>query len=216
MNRMPLEAFLFDLDGTLVDTEVLYLEATARALSERGLSVPREELLNIVYGRSLGDVMISLRGRFPASPLDGLEERMTHHHWLLYRENDVVIQSSVDLLRRLAARYPVAVVSGSARADVVRYLSLLELDRCIRFHLGSEDYSPGKPDPACYFLAAERIGARPSRCLVFEDSTVGVIAAKSAGMTCVALKRENTPKQDLESADLVLTDLDDFPADLWL
>ena len=61
--------------------------------------------------------------------------------------------------------------------------------------------------PACFLLGAERLGLPPSECLVFEDSTAGIRAAKAAGMVCVALQRPGRPPQDTRRADEVLADL---------
>ena len=80
----------------------------------------------------------------------------------------------------------------------------------VRLFLGTEDYAEGKPDPACFLLAARMLAVPPESCLVFEDSAAGVIAAKAATMTCVALQRPGRPAQDVSLADEVLSDLADF------
>jgi len=86
----------------------------------------------------------------------------------------------------------------------------LGLRDAVSFSLGAEDYGPGKPDPSCFLMAAERLGVNPEQCVVFEDSAAGVLAAKSAGMSCVALVRPGLPEQDVTSADRVVEDLGDF------
>jgi len=211
-----IEAFLFDLDGTLVDTELLYMEATDRALRDTGCSISGERLLEISYGRAQRDIVMSLRQLFPERNLGDLESGIRYHHAVLKRGTDTRITSSIRLLKRLAVRYPVGIVSGSPRHAVEENIALLDLADCIAFYLSTEDYHPGKPDPACYLLASEKLGLSPPHCLVFEDSEAGVKAAKAAGMVCVALKRPGTPDQDLASSDLVLDDLADFPVNLWL
>jgi beta-phosphoglucomutase-like phosphatase (HAD superfamily) len=107
----------------------------------------------------------------------------------------------------------VAIVSGSPRVDVQDGVELLGIAPLLRFFLGSEDYPRGKPDPAGFLLAAQRLGAAPADCLVFEDSAAGVRAARAAGMRCVALARPGAPAQDLSDADLVLNDLGGFSPD---
>jgi beta-phosphoglucomutase-like phosphatase (HAD superfamily) len=210
MSKQNIDAFLFDLDGTLVDTEILYLEATHLALRDMERSILYDELLEILYGRSQDDVAASLIKIFPDLDVPKLERGIKDHHWKLNRDRDFKIHSSIELLERLSAQYPVAVVSGSPRADVERYIDLLSLKEKIVFYLGSEDYQPGKPDPACYLLASQKLRLPPARCLAFEDSNAGVQAAKRAGMFCVALKRPGMPAQDFAMADQVLEDLVDF------
>jgi len=106
----------------------------------------------------------------------------------------------------------VAIVSGSTRRQVAAAIELMAIEDHLQFYLGSEDYPYGKPDPSCFLLAARRLGVAPDRCLVFEDSTAGVRAAKAAGMRCIALYRPGHHAQNLTGADEVLTDLADFDA----
>jgi len=131
-------------------------------------------------------------------------------------ESDVQIAGSVKLLVRLAAEHPVAIVSGSPREDIADSIALMGIGPFVHFFLGAEDYHPGKPDPACFLLAAQRMQVDPSACLVFEDSAAGVRAAKAAGMSCVALARPDAPRQDVATADLVLDDLGKFDLDKFV
>jgi beta-phosphoglucomutase-like phosphatase (HAD superfamily) len=109
----------------------------------------------------------------------------------------------------------VIIVSGSPHADVEEAVRLLDVTAHVRFVLGAEDYTPGKPSPAGFLLGASRLGVAPANCLVFEDSHAGVTAAKSAGMWCVALARNGTHAQDLSAADWVLADLAGFSLDAF-
>lgn len=145
-----------------------------------------------------------------------IEEEMRQEFLQLRSRLDVRIHSSIALLRRLAADYPVAIVSGSPRHDIRHALEQEGLADCVRFYLGAEDYPRGKPDPAPYTTAAERLGVHAADCLVFEDSSAGVCSAKAAGMTVVALQRDEAPDQDLSEADEVLTDLADFDLDRYV
>ena len=207
-----IEAFLFDLDGTLQDTEVLYVEAWQRAYREKDCCVSREEACAMVYGRAKDEVYALFRARFPeAYPTpESLEEPLARHFQDLRGTRDICIPGSIELLDRLAAHYPVAVVSGNSRRDVAEAVAALGIGSKLTFFLGCEDYAPGKPDPACFLLAARRLQLSPRECLVFEDSEAGVQAAKAAGMTCIALQRPGTPRQDLSPADHVLSDLAEY------
>ena len=108
------------------------------------------------------------------------------------------------------------IVSGNGRRDVAEAVAYLGIEKYIRFFLGCEDYSPGKPDPSGFLLAASRVDVSPRQCLVFEDSGVGVQAAKKAGMACVALWRRKAPARELSEADEVLEDLAQFDLDKWI
>lgn len=203
------QAFLFDLDGTLIDSEVVWVEAVGRALAAQGAPVDTNTVLALVYGHAWSDIWRVVAERWPQA-FESAEQMLgvTRAEFMALRpERDLRIASSIDLLRALATTSPVAVVSGSACADVARELAAAGILECVRFYLGNEDCSPGKPDPACYLLAAERLGIPAARCLVFEDSAAGVRAAKAAGMGCVALCRPDRPVQDVTQADWIVHDL---------
>jgi len=207
-----IKAAIFDLDGTLMDSEVLWVEAVERYLADRGHAIDSAEALELVYGRSSADIYEDITVRFPEldETVDEMEESLRVYIQELHNGHDMVIEGSVRLLRRLAAEMPVCIVSGSPVEDIQSGLELMDIEGDVKFVLGAEDYSPGKPDPACFLLAAERIGLSPAECIVFEDSEAGVEAAKAAGMYCVALVRPGCPVQNVAAADLVVEDLAHF------
>ena len=216
---MNLDAIIFDLDGTLVDTELLWADAMSFYLASRQCDCPRDTLLHIVFGRSWTDIYRDVTARFPvlaSTSVDAMAEGLRNVYLRLRNQSEnVIIHSSADLLKTLAQRYPVIIVSGSPRADVEEAVRLLDATAHVRFVLGAEDYTPGKPSPAGFLLGASRLGVAPARCLVFEDSQAGVTAAKAADMWCVALSRDYAHPQDLSAADWVLSDLAEFSVDAF-
>ena len=212
-----IDAILFDLDGTLQDSEVLYVEAWKQMYREKGCEVSQAMALDLVYGLANGEIYAGFEQLFPGAYADLVDalEGLKKHFAIVKDGRDVSIHSSIALLRDLSRNRPICIVSGSERQHIAEAVAQLELGDNIEFFIGREDYAHGKPDPACYLLAAERLGVAPWRCLVFEDSTVGVGAAKRAGMHCVALSRPGTPQQDISAADLVLADLADFELGRW-
>jgi HAD superfamily hydrolase (TIGR01509 family) len=215
-NRTPeIRAIFFDLDGTLLDSEVLYVEAVQIAMTRKGEYLSHQKSLDLVYGRGWKDIYADIQTHFPGSypNIVEMEEVVREIFLELQKSRDIRIDGSLELLHKLAAHFPVAVVSGSPRHDVARGIEALEIKSELQFFLGAEDYYPGKPHPTCYMTAAARLGVLPDTCLVFEDSAAGVVSAKAAGMFCVALQREGKPLQDVSQADLVLGDLGSFQLD---
>jgi len=211
---MMIDAFIFDLDGTLVDTELIWADAMCAYLADRQCRCAKDEMLRIVFGRSWSDIYREITGRFPTlatTPAHVMASGLRAYYLKLRSQGDnIIIRSSSDLLKALATQYPVIIVSGSPRADVEEAVNLLDAAQQIRLYLGAEDYAPGKPSPAGFLKGADRLGVPPQNCVVFEDSSAGVAAAKAAGMWCVALARPQAHRQDLTAADWILTDLADF------
>ena len=101
-----------------------------------------------------------------------------------------------------------AVVSSAPRENVETILRSLAIDDSFDVIIAEEDASPGKPDPQGYLLAAQRLGVKPSECVVVEDAPGGVEAAKLAGMLCLGLAAERAP-ETLSKADLVVRSLEE-------
>jgi beta-phosphoglucomutase-like phosphatase (HAD superfamily) len=216
---MTLSAVIFDLDGTLVNTELLWADAMCDYLADRGCVRSKSWILDIVFGRSWLDIYQSIIALQPAlaqvSPADMAVELRAYYIRLRDQGDSIVIASSARLLKDLAATYPVIIVSGSPRVDIEEAVRLLEAEPHVRFVLGAEDYAPGKPSPAGFLEGARRLGVPPQECLVFEDSEAGIAAARAAGMRCVALDRPGAYPQDLSAADWVLGDLAQFSVDAF-
>lgn len=207
-----INAYFFDLDGTLVDTEILWVEAMELLAKDRGYTLSRDLALHMVYGISWPGVYERFREHFPELEwsMDEMGAVIGPYFYQLRDSRDVRIPGSIQLVHRLAEDHLVAVVSGSYRVDVDAGIRMTGIGPSLRFSLGHEDYSPGKPHPACYLAAAKKADLPPEQCVVFEDSNAGVCAAKDAGAYAVALARPGRPEQDFSRADLVLDDLNKF------
>lgn len=217
---MTPRAACFDLDGTLVDSEILWGWATFDYLAAKQCT-PLEfsQVIGLVYGHAWSAIHKRLLEWFPAQlaglSADQMAEELEPYY--LRRRSDpasIVIPSSVACLRALAQTMPVAIVSGSPRNAINECIDIMGVRDAVSFYVGSEDYDYGKPAPDCYLMAARHFDVAPADCLVFEDSTAGIRAGKAAGMFCIGLVRPHDgPAQDLSQADLLLNDLGDFSAD---
>lgn len=210
-------AAIFDLDGTLVDTEILWVDATYAYLEEQGCKPIYEDVLSIVYGRSWRQVYADIVRQYDMGhvSIQAMDDRLLEMvRGYKEHRDDLILDGSLGLLRGLARDMPVCIVSGSPNRAIADAVQLMNIADCLSFTIGSEDYQMGKPDPTCFQMAIARFGVPAHQCIVFEDSSAGVRAAKAAGAYCVALSRPGRPQQDLAGADLVLEDLAMFHSGL--
>ena len=181
------KAYLFDCDGTIVDSMPLHYIAWNRALNEYGCTSFTEELFYAWGGMPVGDVVAELNRR------DGLSIPTTefaHRKESLYYELIHQLQPVPEVLEQIHLQHgsiPFAVVSGSTRESVVKSLEALGLLHLFDTLVCAGDYERGKPAPDPFLLAAFRLGVEPNACLVFEDADIGIQAAAAAGMASVRI-----------------------------
>ena len=208
-----MRAYLFDLDGTLLDTEKVWCDAVSDYLRSRECPMPENETIRLVYGRSWTDIYNNVTQRFEKLRDTGIYEMQNDLADFFHKaraKTDIRIPGSVELLKSLSKNTPCCIVSGSPRKHIAEAIAIMDCAKNLQFYVGAEDYAFGKPAPDCYLLAAEKLGVQPADCVVFEDSAAGVSAGKSAGMRVVALSRPCRPKQNVSAADLILEDLSQF------
>ena len=196
----------------MIDTELFWLEAIQFALADCRCALDSKLTTSLIFGRTWDDISFDLMPFLRKNDVKicDIEAKAKMRFDLIRESKEIVIKTSVTLLRQLAESNRLAIVSGASRLTVMTYIESLGINEQVEFHLGSEDYARGKPDPCCYLLAASRMGVNPNACCVFEDSFIGVASAKAAGMFCVALKRPRVPIQDVSCADAILSDLSEF------
>lgn len=185
-------AFLFDCDGTLIDTMPTHYHSWENALRERGAfdaeALDYEAFMKLggMTGHEVGARLCGMLGR-PAENLDALVERKRalYHEAL---ENCPAIPVVADFARAVAGTHAVAVVSGGHASAVHRSLEAAGLRELFDVVVTPEMVTHGKPAPDMYLLAAERLGVAPADCIVFEDGLPGIEAARAAGMRVVVVE----------------------------
>ncbi len=202
-NLMKPAAFLFDLDGTLIDTEMLWTKSLLDFMASRGVQLTLEELLEHVIGRNSLDINSYLHKTYPqigdTTPEQDAKELRLFFDKHMSDAPDTIIHESVKFFKEAAAVAPCAIVSGSPHDDIVASITKCGLLQLTTFVLGSGEYEHGKPSPDGYLKAAQLLGVLTSQCVVIEDSTVGVASGVAAGMNVIGLDRGvEGPKQSYE------------------
>ena len=203
-----LRAILFDLDGTLADTERQCAESVARALARLGRAVTQAER-DYVIGHGWNEIYAELARTAPV-PVDQVALVAlagTERERLVEEQGLTILPGAVELLRAAAGQMAVAVVSGSSRAEIAACLRSLDVHTLVPRFVGAEDVPRGKPAPDGYLLGAKHLGVAPHEVLVIEDSNAGVAAGIAAGMTVVASRAGNFAGQDQSAAHLVVQSL---------
>ena len=177
-------AYLFDCDGTIVDSMPLHYIAWRTALDEWNCPFP-EELFYAWGGKPVDEILSTLNAMYGLSmPVDAVAKRKEGLYFDLLPQLKP-IPEVVEHIDLQYGRIPFAVVSGGRRASVIRSLTVTGLIDRFQTIVGAEDYKNSKPAPDCFLLAAERLLVEPSACLVFEDTDLGILAATAAGMASV-------------------------------
>jgi HAD superfamily hydrolase (TIGR01509 family) len=186
---MRARGVVFDLDGTLVDNMELHAQAFAEFMAGHGLPPLDAAQRARLDGKRNTDIFPELFGRdLPRDELFALADEKEARYRALSRGRLVPLRGLDRLLALLAVSGIPVAVATSGPADNVRHtLAELGLADRITVVVRGDEVARGKPHPDIFLAAAARIGVPPGECLAFEDSPSGVVAARAAGMVCVAL-----------------------------
>ena len=176
------DTLLFDLDGTLTDTDALHFDAYRRLLAPHGIAITHTDYKARIMGATNAAIMTWL---FPDKPA-AEHAAMADEKERLFRAMAGDMTRTAGLTELLAWAdangVKTAVVTNAPRANAEMMLSALALDARFPVLVIGDELARGKPDPLPYATALERLGARADRALAFEDSRSGVAAAAAAGI----------------------------------
>jgi HAD superfamily hydrolase (TIGR01509 family) len=214
---VTLRATLFDMDGLLIDSEVLWHQAELEIFGRLGVLLP-ETGDRSTKGMYVSEVVDYWFERFPWSGPD----RDNVVNLLLERVGDLVDEEGqlmpgvLQALDRTSARGPIALASSTPLSLIYRCLDRFDLRSRFQSVHSAELEPYGKPHPGVFLSAASSLGVAPADCLVVEDSAAGVLAAKAGSMTVVAVPTKADRSQPAFAlADLVLNSLEELSTE-WL
>lgn len=210
MTDETVRAVLWDLDGTIVDSEMAHFTSWRDALAPEGVALTHERFLQFFGRRNEA----TLKGIFGDDISDAKIERIASAKENEYRASvraggARLLAGVAELLATLGRDgWRQAIVSSAPRKNVETVVEALGLGGIFGATVADEDVSVGKPEPEGMLLAASRLGAEPSRCVVVEDAPAGIEAGRRAGMATVGVL---TTHDDL-AADVVVRRLDELDA----
>lgn len=203
-------AVIFDLDGVIVDSEPLHARAYREVFAELGYGETHGMDFTQYYGKSDATLWLDFIAKHqPGRPLDELLARKQSRFLDILRAEKPLFRGLPELIERLAARYRLAVASGSSHAVIETALTLENLRRFFPVVVSALDVPQGKPAPDIFLRAAELLGVAPGACCVIEDSEAGVEGARAAGMSVIAITN-TLPADKLARATRVVRSYDEM------
>lgn len=214
-----IKAAIFDMDGLLIDSDPLWLEAEAAALKKCNIDLTRERY-QPTMGLRIDEVVEYWVHKAPWGDSPSKEE-VNDDIWrniiALTREKGVAKEGVGEVLKFLKKKnIKLALASSSLMKFIDVVVDRLEIRDYFELIYSAEHEKYGKPHPGVYITTADKLGVAPIQCIAFEDSFNGMLSAKSAKMKCVAVPEPGIKESEkLSITDVVLNSLRDFDEQVW-
>jgi len=210
---LTIKAIVFDFDGVLADTERLHLRATQEALATHGWTLDERAYFDRYLGYDDRGLVLEFARDSGQVITPDVVERLIALKADRYRahlaDGSALYASAVPCVRRLGARFSLAIASGSLRDEIRYILSACDLADAFPVIVGADDVANGKPAAEPYLRAAELLGIDPSDAVAIEDSRWGLESARAAGMRTIGVTTSYTASA-LSLADVVVASLDEI------
>lgn len=203
VTNLPFKAVIFDMDGTLIaSTEADYL-AWKRLFAEHGIDLTFEKYFPLL-GKKSGDVVQSQLHLQGDAVAEALQKKLEYFDEVV-KEKGLHLIPYADVFIKSIKQYPVkmALATSSRKHKMERVMKMVGLYAYFDVTVSGNEVVHGKPAPDIFIQAAEKLQVPVKDCIVFEDAVSGVLAAKAAGMKCVAITTTH-PAAALHEADIVI------------
>jgi HAD superfamily hydrolase (TIGR01509 family) len=178
------QLIIFDCDGVLIDSEVIANRVNVEVLAGLGVEFTLEDYMERFVGVSLRDEVLEIETLRKIKLPDDYESRLMNHKYKVFDEELRAIEGIAEFVANI--NIPKAVASGSSPERLEYTLKLTHLWELFAPHIYSTTLVPkSKPAPDIFLYTADKFGVKPEKCLVIEDSTLGVRAGVAAGMTVI-------------------------------
>ncbi len=215
---MKYKAAIFDMDGLLLDTERIFLDAFINTCKELNHKFDMRLFISIIGTNSVRTKHILTEGFGRRYNHERFREVWIKNVETYLSTNSIPIkEGAVNLLEKISSvPLPMAIATSTGYHDAVNTLESTGIINYFRFVIGGDHVTNGKPDPEIYLKTAERLGMSPDECIVFEDSENGVKAAHAAGMHVIQIPDLVPPSEEIKglghriynSLNMVITDFE--------
>ncbi len=210
MNFYEKRAFIFDMDGTLVDNMYFHTEAWGKLLAENGIEMNAHDFLVKTAGKTNREILPTVFGEISDERIEELGRRKEKLYQELFLPERKTVEGAIGFLeeaRDLGIK--LAVSTAAPLGNVEFILDGLDLRRFFQAVVTAADVKEGKPNPEIFLKSAEKLKVEPHNCLVFEDAVSGFEAAHRAGMKSIGITTVNS-KEDILRCDSVVEAHQDF------
>jgi len=216
---MPGKAVIFDMDGVLIDSEPAYLEMNKRLFYDFGIEMDEEDYKALVGLPSIPMwTMLKKKYNLKNEVNDFLMIEKKRMHEIL--DSDIIskpVEGVTELLGTLREKkLKLSIASSSAKENVNFIISKLNLTGFFDFVISGEEVKNGKPSPDIFLAVSGKFRISPEKCYVIEDSTNGIMAARTAGMNCIGFTNNDSNSQDLTGSDFILKNFSKNNRDLLI
>jgi HAD superfamily hydrolase (TIGR01509 family) len=197
---------LFDWDGTLADTRKVVLQSFQQALKTVAIQADAnyiERRIGIGAEQTFKEILQKTGKPFDNTLIKRLVENKVQAEINL-ADKVKLFPGAKDLLESLQGKVKLALASMNNRLVIDHMLNTLHIQDCFNAIVAVEEVEKSKPDPEIFLKAAEKLGLSPAECVILEDSIFGVQAAKTAGITCIAILTGVYSRTELEKASPAL------------
>jgi HAD superfamily hydrolase (TIGR01509 family) len=199
-------AFIFDMDGVLVDSNPFHKISLKQFCARYGFDLTEEQLREKIYGRTNKDWIPNVFGKLSMDQIMKYQDEKEALFRELYKNDIKPVEGLIPFLENMDRNnIPRAIATSAPGANVDFTLSKTGMASRFPTILDESFVTTGKPDPEIYLKTAAALGFKPENCVVFEDSLSGVKAGKAAGCKVVGITTTHTPDELFET-DLVIED----------
>lgn len=201
-----IDTIIFDMDGVIIDSEPLHMDAEQELFRLLGIEISKEKHMTFV-GTSTHNMWEAIIREYSLqTPIDQLiDQNKKVYRAKLASASAAAVPGVCNLIRALhESKYKLAVASSSVPEDIETVLAMFSLQSYFTTFVSGSHVRYSKPHPEIFLKTAMQLNSQPEQCMVIEDSENGVRAAKSAGMKCIGFQNANSGNQNLQLADYIV------------